>query len=369
MPVYSRYRKVNLFWTVVFLLVFAVAPEEAPAARAKPPGPAAKSSPEVNSTYAPPDVSFSKRLLNAVLDFQQLGLTDQKRAISKFASPWTARQFDQFNKSIFFMTDVTSSWSYFFNTAVFVFGSPHPPLQVVAFYHPWSDVFLLMDWEEKNGRFLIADTEFIVGDWIRNESPASINPAPPWLQSTGFGPLSLGISVGQSISAFEGLFLKSTGKGFRETLPSLKKEGLIREPNYRLAASRLFYFMSKIEKLGEAQEEDRELNALWSETYLFVEQAAGGNWDGIFKTADKTLPTTKYFLKKLSPETFRDVVIADYYIEKQGWLVFLTPAYDAGYCFSLSFEPDKKNRMRMKRIDFIGYSTFYDNYKKRAKKS
>jgi hypothetical protein len=63
------------------------------------------------------------------------------------------------------------------------------------------------------------------------------------------------------------------------------------------------------------------------------------------------------------------VVIADYYIEKQGWLVFLTPAYDAGYCFSLSFEPDKKNRMRMKRIDFIGYSTFYDNYKKRAKKS
>jgi hypothetical protein len=369
MPVSSQYRMVNLFWAVVFLLVCTVAPAAAHAVSAKPSGSVAETSVETSLTGTHADVSFAKKLLNAVLDFQQLGLTDQKRAISSFGSPRAVRQFDQFNKSIFFMTDEASSWSYFFNTSVFVFGSSHPPRQVVAFYHPWSDVFLLMDWEEKNGRFLIADAEFIVGDWIRHGNPTSITPAPPWLQSAGFGPLSLGISVGQSIAAFENVFLKQSGKGFREAVASLKKAGLVGEPNYRLAASRLFYFMSKIEKLGEAQEEDRELNALWSETYRFAEQAAGGDWDGIFKTADKTLPTTKYFLKKLSPETFRDVVIADYYVREEGWLVFLVPVFDTGYCFSFSFEPDEKNRMRMKRIDFIGYSTFYENYMKRAKKS
>ncbi len=368
MPVSFRNRMFKLFWSVTLLLSCTVATDAAHSAQAKSSGPAVAST-EKNSTYAPTDVSFSKRLLNAVFDFQQLGLTDQKQAISRFGSPRAIRQFDQFNKSIFFMTDLTSSWSYFFNTAVFVFGSPHPPSQVVAFYHPWSDVFLLMDWEEKNGRFWIADAEFVVGGWIRNHDPASINPAPPWLQSAGFGPLAFGVSAGQSIAAFEKKFLKTSGHGFREALPSLKKAGLAREPDYHLAVSRLFYFMSKIERLGEAQEEDRELNALWSETYRVAEQAAGGDWEGIFKTADKTLPTTRYFLKKLSPETFRDVVIADYYIKKDGWLVFLVPVYDAGYCFSLSFEADNNHQMQVKRIDFIGYSIFYDNYKKREKNS
>ncbi len=370
MPVFFRYRTFRLFWTTAFLFAFAFTPvDTALAAPATSSGPAVESSLGKNSDYTPAGVSFSIRLLNAVLGFQQLALMDQKRAVSSFASPRAARQFDQFNESVFFMTDATGSWSYFINTAVFVLGSPHPPRQVVAFYHPWSDVFLLMDWEERNGRFWIADAEFVVGDWIRHGSPSSKNPAPPWLRSAGFGPLSLGISVGQSVAAFEKVFLNGSGKGFRETLPSLKKAGLVTEPNYRLAASRLHYFMTKIEKLGDAQDEDRELNALRLETYQVADRAAGGDWAGIFRTADKTLPTTKYFLKKLSPEAFRNVVIADYYLNKGGWLVFLVPVYDTGYCFSLSFEPDEKNRMRVRRIDFIGYSTFYENYMKRAKKS
>ena len=369
MPVCFRYRTFILLWTIAFLLACTVAPDTAQAAPTGSSGPAGEASLETGSTYATPSISFSKRLLNAVLDFQQLALTDRKVAVSKFGSAKAFRLFDRFDASVFSMTDATSSWSYFFNTAVFAFGAPHPPRQVVAFYHPWSDVFLLTDWEESSGRFRIADAEFVVADWIRHGNPASIDPAPAWLRSAGFGPLALGISVGQSIAAFEKVFLEKSGKGFRETVPDLKKTGLVSEPNYRLVASRLLYFMSKIEKLGEAREEDREMNALWSETLRVAEKAAGGDWDGIFKTADKTLPTTKYFLKKLSPEAFRYVVIADYYIKKDGWLVFLVPVFDTGYCFSLSFEPDATNRMQVKRIDFIGYSTFYDNYKKRAKKS
>lgn len=370
MPVFFRYPAFRLFWTTAVLFAISLTPvDKASAAPAKSSGPAVEASLEKTPAYTPAGLSFSNRLLNAVLDFQQLALTDQKQAVTSFASPRAIRQFDQFDASVFFMTDATSSWSYFINTAVFVLGSPHPPRQVVAFYHPWSDVFLLMDWEERNGRFWIADAEFVVGDWIRHGSPSSKNPAPPWLRSAGFGPLSLGISVGQSVAAFEKVFLNGSGKGFRETLPSLKKAGLVTEPNYRLAASRLHYFMTKIEKLGDAQDEDRELNALRLETYQVADSAAGGDWAGIFRTADKTLPTTKYFLKKLSPEAFRNVVIADYYINKGGWLVFLVPVYDTGYCFSLSFEPDEKNRMRVRRIDFIGYSTFYENYMKRAKKS
>lgn len=369
MLVCSSSRLMYLFVAAVFLLMFSVAAEGADSAKAKFPRRVAGSSPRTDSANARANLLFSKKLLDAVFAFQQLGLTDYKEAISRFGTTQAVRKFDQFNQSVFPISDQTNSWAYFFNTSVFVFGSPHPPRQVVAFYHPWSDVFLLMDWAEKNGRFWVTDAEIVAGDRIRNEGPASINPTPSWLLKTDFGSLNLGISVGQTIAAFEKIFVQTPTRRLRGGLPSLKNDVSGNKTNYELAASRLLYFMTKIEALGEPQNQDDKLSTLWSETYRVVDQAAEGHWDELFQTANKTLPTTRYFLKKLSPETYRSLVIADYYIRDRGWLVFLVPAFDAGYCFSLSFEPDEQNQISMKRIDFISYSTFYDNYKKRAKKS
>lgn len=337
------------------------------AAPANPPGQRASTIPPPPLATEQLNLSWSKDLLGVVLDFRQGGLTDLPGAVSQYGLPQAVRQFDHFNKVLFEFTDHTNSWSYFFNTAIFVLGRPGPSNQVAAFYHPWSDVFLLMDWTRKNGRWSLADAEIVVGDWIRDGGPASLNAGPLWTRKNLFGPLALGITVAQTVAAFEKIFLGRAGQGFREILPSMKNEKAVRDPNYAYAASRLLSVMMKIEVLGGELDKDRLLASLWTETYQAVDRAAEGAWEEIFKTADKTLPTTRFFLKKLAPETFQDLVIVDYYIQEGGWLVFLASVFDSGYCYSLSFEPDSQKRMILKRIDFISFATFYDNYKKGAK--
>jgi hypothetical protein len=369
MPFFALTCSINLFVILVSLLFCVAASAAAQPTASKPIFRPVQVSSVAGSVGALDDRSFSRDLLDAVLTFRQLGLRNHQEALSRFGTESVSRKFAQFNKSVFLTTDATNSWSFFFNTSVYAFGALDSPRHVVAFYHPWCDVFLLLDWEKKNGRFWVTDAEIVLGDWIRNEKPASMNPVPSWLEKTTFGPLSLGISVGQTIAAFEKRFAKKSSGGFRERLPSLNKGQALNEPNYRLAASRLLYMILKIEVLGEQVETEGRLSDLWMETFRIVDQAAVGDWEALFKVAHKTLPTTKYVLKKLPSEKFRDLVIVDYYVEHQGWLVFLAPVFDAGFCFSLSFEPDENHHMHMKRIDFISFPVFYDHTVKREKQS
>lgn len=309
---------------------------------------------------------YSAKILKNVIEFRQIAMTDYKEALTKFGSLKVINKFKELDSYIWPVTNPRLSWSYFFNVSVYVFGDVSKKNQVVGFYHPWSDVFLVMDWKlEKGDNAVIQDAEVVVGDWIRNNGNLPFDPIPAWLRKDIFTPAALGISVAESIKAFEKTFNTKAADDFRKVLPGLNNKKKLQDPNYSYAAASLLSNLAKIDIFdGKTTEEDKRLSSLKNETDRVLESAIKGDWKEIFGSAGETLSVTKDFLLKIPREYFQDLEVVDFYITDASALVFLAPVLDSGYPLSFVFksEPD---RFSIKRIDFINYSSFYNEFVQR----
>lgn len=307
---------------------------------------------------------YSAKLLNVVMEFRRMALSDYKEALTKFGSLKVVDKFKEFDKYLWPVTNPRLSWSYFFNVSVYAFGDVSKKNQVVGFYHPWSDVFLLTDWKlDKNDKAVIEDAEIVVGDWIRKKE--NFNPIPAWLRNDIFAPFALGIEIAESIRAFEETFGAESGKGFRSILSGLENKDILLDTNYTIAASSLLSNLAKIDIFdGKTTEGDKRLSSLKNETDRVLESAIKRDWKEIFGSAGETLSATKDFLLKKPPEYFQDLEVIDFYITDSSALVFLAPVLDSGYSLSFVFksEPD---RFSIKRIDFINYPSFYNEFVQR----
>jgi hypothetical protein len=306
---------------------------------------------------------YSAKILNDVMEFRRMALSDYKEALTKFGSLKVVDKFKEFDKYLWPVTNPRLSWSYFFNVSVYAFGDVSKKNQVVGFYHPWSDVFLVMDWKlEKGDNAVIQDAEVVVGDWIRNNGNLPFDPIPAWLRKNQFKVTSLGIATAEAVRAFEKLFNLTEGNVFRNTISSIKDKELLEDPNYYYAAAALLNNLIKIENFGSPGiEEDKNLTSLRKETNKVNELAAQGRWNQIFSSANYTLPETKEMLKKMPSEIFKSLKVVDFYLGNEDGLVFLVPVVDSGYCLSFLYK-GKGGKYNIKRIDIVNFSEFYKKY-------
>ena len=306
---------------------------------------------------------YSAKILKGVNKFRQIAMTDYKKALNRFGSTKVINKFKELDGYLWPLTNPLFSWSYFFNVSVYAFGNLTEKTEVVGFYHPWSDVFLLTDWKlDKNDKAVIEDAEILVGDWVRNNGDPPFNEIPAWLRKNQFKAMSLGISTAEAVRAFENLFNLKEINGLRNSIPGLKDKELLEDPNYYYAAEALFNNLIKIEIFGSPGiEDDNNLASLRKEINKVHKLAAQGKWKKILNSANYTLPGAKKVLNKMPSEIFKNLKVVDFYLGSENALVFLKPPVDSGYCLSFLYK-GKGGKYYIKRIDIINFNVFYEKY-------
>lgn len=301
-----------------------------------------------------------ENVTQAVAQFRALALKDYRSALRKFATDAVVLKFSELDKHIWPETDPRIGWSFFMNVSVVSATTTEKSKPTVAFYHPWSDVYLLTQWEAESWDTRLVDVEIVMGDVLRSRGKFPKKPVPVWRQADEmFPPLALTAGVVESIVSFEKMSGSRQPDGWwRAAIPSLN-EPQLREFNYLGAAELLLDSLTRIDQMRVPSAEDPpQLKSLRSETKQAVKWAADGRMDELLKTADQTLPEAQKVLRETPPIAFHDLSIASVVLGDRQSVVFLTPVNSSGYCLCLTMNGDGATQ-RLTRIDVIVYEAAY----------
>lgn len=297
-------------------------------------------------------------LLVAANRFKQISLGDYEKALVMFATEDAIAKFREFNKHIWVETSPKMGWSYFMSSSVHAVGGAGRQQPLVAFYNPWSDVFLITEWQIDQAVPRLVDAEMLMGDWLREGN--QLSPVPHWLRTDIFKPAALGASVAQSIQLFEQRFQSTgTASSWRKRLPVLENTQLLTELNYPAVALMLLGNLQNINEFRTLKKETNpRMAACRGLAIEVVRSGARGQLKETRKTADETLASTWSVLESLNRQWFEELEAVAVINGKDGCLVFLSPVFDTSGSLSLLFKGSKAT-LRLKRIDVIDYSGFY----------
>lgn len=296
-------------------------------------------------------------LLAAVGRFKELSLGNYERALLLFGTDHVADKFKQLNEAIWTDTPPRVGWSFFMSSSVHALGATDRKQPLVAFYNPWSDVFLITEWRLDEDLPKLVDAELLMGDWLRGGD--ELNPIPHWLRTDLFKPDALGASVAESIQQFEKQFRAHGKARWREHLPVLHTTQLLVEVNYPAVALML---LTNLQAVHDFRSVSPKVNALKASCRRHaieaVRTAAKGHVASLRASATDTLAPTWTVLKNLDAQWFRTLEAVTVLTGSDGCMVFLSPVFDARASLSLFFKGSKGD-LKLQRIDVIDYTGYY----------
>lgn len=296
-------------------------------------------------------------LLTAVSRFKELSLGNYERALLMFGTDQVAAKFRQLDEAIWTDTPPRVGWSYFMSSSVHAIGAAGRKQPLVAFYNPWSDVFLITEWRLDEDMPRLVDAELLMGDWLRGGD--DLNPIPHWLRTDLFKPDALGASVAESIQQFENQFRADGQARWREHLPVLNTQQLLVEVNYPAVALML---LTNLQSVHEFRSVKPKVNALKASCRRLAIEAvrtgAKGQFTSLRASATDTLAPTWTVLKDLDAQWFRTLEAVTVLTGSDGCMVFLSPVFDARASLSLFFKGSKGD-LKLQRIDVINYAGYY----------
>ena len=338
---------------LVILAAFLLTPPFSHAASQSPTGAKKPVSPKLDEQ----DLARMKKLLTAAHHFGEASRIDYQLAIASFAMEGATRKFKALDEKIWIDTAPGVGWSYFFSVSVHAVGGIKGKRPLVAFYNPWSDIFLVTAWDTAGVLPKIVDAEMLMGDWFREGS--ALSPVPHWLRTETFKPAALGMSVADAVSDFERIYPVAAVSDWRQQMPVLKNEEMLAGVNYPLVRLMLFGNLRNIHlfRTGD-REEDPRLEACRDGTIHAVRSASEGRIESLLASADGTLPGAKAVLRKLPEAWFKTLEPVAVRTGQDGCLVFLVPVREPVSSLSLFFEGGGTG-LSLKRIDVVPYRGFY----------
>jgi hypothetical protein len=151
-------------------------------------------------------------LTQAAQDFRLLACTKPLEVIPEYCSGEGVRAMDLAASQIgaeWENPDPEKVWKWFFQSSVIACTGLDSCTQLVAYYHPWADLFLLTEWRRAVGESPKVQRALVVcGDLVRNPENVSVpEPVPEWLRSEAIPPpLAVVLSTRRSVNAFLRLF-------------------------------------------------------------------------------------------------------------------------------------------------------------------
>jgi len=303
--------------------------------------------------------SPAARLMTEVAAFRGAAGAGYFAALEKWGDENGRKRFLALDRQLWPSNDRTLGWAYFFTTSVACFGKMEPGLVPVAFYHPWSDVFLVTVWRlEEEGTPRIVDAEVMMGDFVRRRGVPKFSALRPWMKGDTYRVAAVGRETAATIAAFETLFGKTgTGTGdWRKAIPALADAAVMRDNRVGAAIMLLENFKELIAfssggagdpSRGEVRNATRRFLAKWA-AGRWAEAAAGATVDERLEASFKALP----------PEGLRSFKIVAFTSNERQSLVMLSCGKKPDIYMGLLFDR-KGDAISLGRIDVMSFSRYY----------
>lgn len=307
-----------------------------------------------------PYESKLEELLEAAGNFRLQALENYQQALASYADSSVLKKFKKLNAALWPTNDPKIGWAFFFNGALICPGTSWAEGAAVAFYHPWSDVFLVTIWNRgKEQKLKISDIEVLMGDFIRKKGKPVFEPSRLWTREDRYRPVAVGIGATESILAFEEIFAGAQGKkqSWRKEIKSLNDPKTL-EANYFGAGALLMENFAEMAELLDISKKNDKGAALRPKLGEFMGKAQNGQIEKILKEATETMPAAREAIRKIPPEDWHRFLLTTFIPGEEESLVMLVNGDNPDIYLSLLYTK-KRNIFRLQRIDLLSFLVFY----------
>lgn len=332
----------------------------------------------VSSEKAPPTAATIDKLppggvlLGDVLRFRQLILSDSPKALVENATRQGQVALQALGQDLWNEIPPDAGWVFLTQTSVVMIGAMAGDQAINAFYNPWADVFLLLEWSRQGERWKISDAEIVMGDWFRKVGKAPIETQPLWLRGNERRSGTLALAVAGASRVFDALFpANATAAGWR-TLLDLARPEPGRRLNRGFAAVNLGGVLLNVsEFLVPDGTESPRLQSVRSSVERIRTAMAAGKMADVLSPAIETEPVQREALLKiatgalqeLSPIFYLPALVGKQPADTAIDTVFLLPTRRLDFCLSLSFSG---NPATLKRVVLVPFAAVVDAAQKRS---
>lgn len=305
-----------------------------------------------------------RRFWTAVLEFRGKCAKAGTPGWKQFAAAPIQQRLDSLNREIWGEVNADEGWASFFSLTLFELGHPYSKNPLVGFYHPWSDVWVLTQWEVDPAPKIV-DMELLLGEWVRRRGKPPFDARPDWLRREGFLPEQLARATLDNIKDFDRLM--SEGKPWWQSLQLREQETLHRKINHTGASIRLVTALLRAGELTTGDKEQPVLEQLVAARKAFLQAGQEGKIAGLLESAKLTEPGIAKVVRGLPSRVFGVLEPAYWLADEKRAAVFLVPRTNPDFCLALTYERDP-GAVRLVRVDILDFpSMFAAMQKKEAK--
>ncbi len=292
-----------------------------------------------------------------VATFQEAAATNYADALLSLSADKGMEKLHVIDKALWSVELCQVGWKQFFDSAVRIYNKDFDKYPLVAYYNPFTDIFLVTVWEQGKEDYKIIDAEILLGDLVRG-TDKKVDTSPFWLREKKKYAVNLGVEVGLSVLAFEEVFKTATVRNWRTKLKILNDSTLLSEANYPAVSMALHTQLLNIVNFSTPEAnmtQLKECRSLTEETLLSLKD---GTIDKVLTTANETPIETAKVLKKITPKWVESLMLTSAVNDAEECFILLTPKQNGIGSLSLSFQKTNTH-LQLKRIDLIDYQQIY----------
>lgn len=297
------------------------------------------------------------RFWYAVVDLRNRCAMDGQSGWDAFLTPHARRRLGELDREIW-GEESDLGWSYFFARSLFEIGRPTSDAPLAGFYHPWSDVWLVTEWQVEPEPKVTA-VELLCGEWVRRRGESPMDFRPDWLRRDGFRAEQLARAVVDNMQTFERLALEE--RPLREALRLDEQREVLDEINIPAVSVQLLgaYMRSMELALGEKAFDDERpmppvLGQLMQSCDRFLTAGSEGNAAFFVELAADTSPSAAELIGGIAPDAYKQFTPA-FWLADDAWAqAYLVPDQNSDFCLALTYKR-VENRLQLTRLDLVHF--------------
>lgn len=297
-----------------------------------------------------------KVLWSSVLEFRNACAMQGSSAFRDYASATLAPRVAELGQQAW-GKQVDVGWSYFFSRALFSLGRPTSQKPVVGFYHPWSDVWILTEWQVVSGKARIIDLELMTGEWLRRRGEPPFDLRPEWLRRDGNRIEQLVRATTDNVRDFEVATVAATP--WKQTLKLADRDAELTDLDQAAAAMQLIDSLARVFELDSPQPKEPVVKALQQQIAEFRTRGANGQIGELLARANKTEPDMADIIRGIRPADFPEFQPQYWMADKTQALVFLVPDKNPDFFLALTFSREADD-LRLARMDLFHFPTMFE---------
>ncbi len=303
------------------------------------------------------DDATLQRFWDAVVNLRNCCAVEGKSGWDAFLTPQAREKLDELNRLVW-EEQSDLGWSYFFARSLFEIGRPTSEAPLVGFYHPWSDAWLITEWQVKPEP-KIRHMELLCGEWVRRRGESPMDLKPDWLRRDGFRAEQLARAVADNIAVFEQL--AGDGLPWREALRLDERREILNEINTPAVAVQLLSAYMRAMELATGEKAfDAEnpmppvLGQLVRSCDKFLTAGSEGRAAFFVELASGTSPAAAELIRQMPPDAFEQLAPV-FWLADDAWAqAYLTPDQNPDFCLAATFKR-VDGRLQWTRLDLVHF--------------